>query len=183
MPMTALTKTTTTEAFPAPLERWLTTSEVAQRLQLNRKTVFEACQQGRLPGARMVYDAKGRHWAIPESALDRYTPAKVGAPMGHRRSPLRRLIQKLLANNGRYTMAEICQQLNCSHQVARKYLTEIGAFRSTRTGWWQLPSNPFTSHDHVQRLDRDLSETVGNDPGSPGIGRSPAQPAGEPKAA
>jgi len=160
----------------------LSTQEVARRLGLNRKTVFQACQEGRLPGAVLVRDARGKHWDIPESALAHYTGAKMGAPLGHRRSPLRRLIQQLLEQpNARYTMAEIMERFSCSRETARKYLNEIGAYRSKRSGWWQLPQPSFL--DHAPRHHRNLPQAECHDLGLPRTGGSPAQPAGMPKAA
>ena len=124
---------------------FLTAQEVAKRLGISRKTVFVACQQGRLPGAKMVISNKGRHWAIPESALLAYVPAKLGAPLGHRRSPLRTLLWQLVAYGGPYTTAEICERLGCSRQIVYTYLKQIGAYRTQRTGVWKLPHNSIGS--------------------------------------
>ena len=46
----------------------LTPDQVAERMQIPRRTVVALCAQQRLPGARKA----GRCWRIPDYAIDRY---------------------------------------------------------------------------------------------------------------
>lgn len=48
-----------------PEDRWLTVAEVADLLQLSRKTVLAAIHRGQLPAVRL-----GRHWRVSSRQLD-----------------------------------------------------------------------------------------------------------------
>jgi AraC-like DNA-binding protein len=120
----------------------LTLREVAQIVGMHRDHLRKLCGKGLVPGAvkQLSQNDKPRFtWYIPESSLDKIKPRPLGAPKGVLRSPTRKLIQRLMLKGHKLTMQEICQQVGCSHQLARKYLKEIGAVRSPQTKWWSIP--------------------------------------------
>jgi len=58
----------------------LTTSEVADRLNVGQSTVNLWCRQGRFPNAERVNTPQGGYWLIPDSDLKRFEPPKMGRP-------------------------------------------------------------------------------------------------------
>lgn len=54
----------------------LTTSQVAERLDVARQTVALWCRRGLLRGAREVDTGRGNVWLIPPAALVGFTPPK-----------------------------------------------------------------------------------------------------------
>lgn len=124
--------------------KYLTLQQAAQDAGLHVSTLRKRCQRGGVPGAmKAVFgDPPRLVWLVPEDALGPLKqPRRRGAPKGALRSPTRKLINRLMLKGHKLTMQEICQQVGCSHQLARKYLKEIGAVRSPQTKWWSIPSS------------------------------------------
>ena len=120
----------------------LTLPEVARVVGMHPSYIRRLCRKGLIPGAvkQLSQNDKPRlTWYIPEASLDKIKPKPRGAPKGVLRSPTRKLIHRLMLKKHKLTMQELCQQIGCSHQLARKYLKEIGAVRSPQTNWWSIP--------------------------------------------
>ena len=58
----------------------LTTTEVAQRLNVSQPTVKLWCRQGRFPHAVLEQTGRGPLWQIPESDLKNFALPKAGRP-------------------------------------------------------------------------------------------------------
>lgn len=58
----------------------LTTSEVAQRLNVSQPTVKLWCRQGRFPHAALEQTGRGPLWQIPEGDLKNFQQPKAGRP-------------------------------------------------------------------------------------------------------
>jgi hypothetical protein len=58
----------------------LTSTQVAERLDVSPATVRLWCSQGRFKAARLVDHPRGGYWVIPESELETFTPPKAGRP-------------------------------------------------------------------------------------------------------
>ena len=61
-------------------EAELTSTQVAERLEVSPATVRLWCAQGRFKQARLVAHPRGDYWVIPESELKTFTPPKMGRP-------------------------------------------------------------------------------------------------------
>jgi len=58
----------------------LTTSQVAQRLNVAQQTVKLWCRQGRFPNAEIQETPRGPVWQIPEGDLRDFEPPTMGRP-------------------------------------------------------------------------------------------------------
>lgn len=70
----------------------LTPSDVADRLQVPRKTVLQWCRVGALPASKL-----GRHWRISASDLEAFVVARhtgVSTPLPRSEQPVSNLLQK-----------------------------------------------------------------------------------------
>ena len=78
------------------MERLLTVPEVAERLQLQPRTIHRHLKEGKLEGALF-----GREWRVTEEALAAYVEAaKEAARAGHSRRPRRQAIEAPAASPG-----------------------------------------------------------------------------------
>ena len=58
----------------------LTSSQVAERLEVSPATVRLWCSQGRFKSARRVEHPRGDYWIVPERELRDFEPPKMGRP-------------------------------------------------------------------------------------------------------
>lgn len=58
------------------MEKLYSTAEAAEVLGISSRRVAVLCTGGRFPGAQKI----GKTWAIPESAIQGYTPGQPGRP-------------------------------------------------------------------------------------------------------
>jgi hypothetical protein len=58
----------------------LTSTQVAQRLNVSPATVRLWCSQGKFANARLVEHPRGDYWVIPEKDLSGFEPPKMGRP-------------------------------------------------------------------------------------------------------
>jgi predicted site-specific integrase-resolvase len=58
----------------------LTTSQVAERMNVGQSTVNLWCRQGRFPNAQRVETPQGGYWLVPQSDLTNFEPPKIGRP-------------------------------------------------------------------------------------------------------
>lgn len=58
------------------MEKLYSTTEAAEVLGISARRVSVLCVEGRFPGAQKI----GKTWAIPESAIQNYTPRASGRP-------------------------------------------------------------------------------------------------------
>lgn len=58
------------------MEKLYSTTEAAEVLGISSRRVAVLCTGGRFPGAQKI----GKTWAIPESAIQNYTPSPPGRP-------------------------------------------------------------------------------------------------------
>jgi hypothetical protein len=54
----------------------LTTTQVAERMNVTRQVVGRWCRRGLLPGAYELDAGRGKVWLIPPRALEGFTPPK-----------------------------------------------------------------------------------------------------------
>lgn len=58
----------------------LTTSQVAERMNVGQSTVNLWCRQGRFPNAQRVETPQGGYWLVPQSDVANFKPPKMGRP-------------------------------------------------------------------------------------------------------
>jgi uncharacterized protein YjcR len=58
----------------------LTSTQVAQRLNVSPATVRLWCSQGKFANARLAEHPRGDYWVIPEKDLAGFEPPKMGRP-------------------------------------------------------------------------------------------------------
>jgi uncharacterized protein YjcR len=63
-------------------ETELTSTQIAERLEVSPATVRLWCSQGRFKHARLVEHPRGDYWLVPESELKTFSPPKMGRPPG-----------------------------------------------------------------------------------------------------
>lgn len=63
------------------MEKNLTTSQIAKRLNVSPITVRLWCRQGKFPKAYEDETPRGMVWLIPESDLENFEPPKTGRPL------------------------------------------------------------------------------------------------------
>jgi hypothetical protein len=66
------------------LARELSTKEVAERFDVEPRSVRNWCVRGLLPGAYELQTPRGPVWMIPETAFDGFMQPKAGQPRKHK---------------------------------------------------------------------------------------------------
>lgn len=129
-------------------ELYLTTEQVADRLQLHPETIRRQIQSGRLRAIR-----RGRVYRIPESAIEESSPQRIEAPAGQAQAILR----DLQSRDGRTRNAAIIA-LNHAGPAVRAIVDAAAAkaaeaYYSTPEGqaelsdWIALDGEPFDFPD------------------------------------
>jgi excisionase family DNA binding protein len=136
-------------------ELYLTTEQVAERLQLHPETIRRQIQSGRLRAIR-----RGRVYRIPESAIEENSPQRIEAPAGQAQA----IMRDLQSRDGRTRNAAIVALTHASPSV--RAIVEAAAekaaqaYYSTPEGqeelsdWIGLQSEPFEFPDEQRHEER-----------------------------
>ncbi len=142
-------------------ELYLTTEQVAERLQLHPETIRRQIQSGRLRAIR-----RGRVYRIPESAIEENSPQRIEAPApaGYARTQAQAILSDLQSRNARRRNAAIIALAHAGPDV--RAIVEAAASKAAEvyyatpegqadlSDWIALDGQPFDFPDEQNREER-----------------------------